>query len=289
MDEVANPNRRLDFSERLSSGLEGEILPVLREPRPIAAGARVDPDDETIFNESQFGREDRVQVGDTTDSPFNRLCQLDITTADGRPMVGTGWMIAERMVVTAGHCVYRHEEQSWVRSIVVNCGRNGGFALDSIRVSRGARNPFDVPSKFISSDFDSASTAKYDYGSILLPRKVNDGVKLMGYSSNYSDSRLAGAVFNIFGYPTDLGGGTTLWGHASELSGVGGRILEYRIDTFEGQSGAPLIHVIRDAENRLRYIAVGIHNSNTSTNNLAARIESNVFETLQKWRREGSA
>ena len=61
-----------------------------------------------LVQEMVFKDDDRRQVADTHPFPWQSICSLVITAADGSKWVGSGWLASPRMVVTAGHCVYLH-------------------------------------------------------------------------------------------------------------------------------------------------------------------------------------
>jgi V8-like Glu-specific endopeptidase len=71
-----------------------------------------------------IGRDDRVQITNTTAYPWRTICSLIITARDGSRWIGTGWLVGPRTVITAGHCVYMHKRGGWARSIEVIPGRN---------------------------------------------------------------------------------------------------------------------------------------------------------------------
>ena len=58
------------------------------------------------------------------------------------------------------------------------------------------------------------------------------------------------------------------------------------IDTFGGQSGAPVFRLI--AGNPIREV-VGIHTNGSLRGNSATRITGEVFDNLKAWKDEGDA
>ena len=51
----------------------------------------------------------RLEVTDPQADPFGRICLLNFQTPNtpaGKIGIGTGWLIAPTVVITAGHCVY---------------------------------------------------------------------------------------------------------------------------------------------------------------------------------------
>src|SRR5207237_139595 len=107
-----------------------------------------------------IGTDDRVQITSTTAFPWRAVCSLRIRAADGTSWLGTGWLASQRVVVTAGHCVYMRKHGGWAKSITVIPGRNGAEA------------PFG---QAVATQFGSVvgwtrdDVREYDYGVILLP------------------------------------------------------------------------------------------------------------------------
>ena len=71
-----------------------------------------------------IGTDNRVRINPTTSYPWRAICALKITAANGTKWIGTGWLISPRTVITAGHCVYMHDEGGWAKSIEVIPARN---------------------------------------------------------------------------------------------------------------------------------------------------------------------
>ena len=176
----------------------------------IRSANRGDPVAEDVIDQ-----DDRIQIHDTEarEIPWREICSLRIIAADGSAWKGTGWIVGDRTVITAGHVVYMHSRGGWVRSIEVIPGRTGpdrsgpygtytSTRFRSVRGWIGQKNPSN------------------DYGAILLdPRaRFDSAIGSFGFASR-PDSTLTGLRANVAGYPGDKEAGT-LWYHARPISQV---------------------------------------------------------------------
>lgn len=254
----------------------------LRSETDSGDGAAIEVDESTIATlehdmsvlEVIIGKDDRVQVMNTTRVPWNRICHLNILTTTGKRYLGTGFLVGRRTVITAGHCVHIANEGGWVRQIEVSPGRNGNA------------KPYDT---YTATAFRSVRgwvvnrQRNYDYGAIILPRSVNlsPAIGAFGFA-NYTDTFLMNKRLNLAGYPGDKPAGT-MWFHAMRAKMLTARTIIYDIDTMGGQSGSPVWVRLADG----RRIAVGIHTNGSLNGNSATRISKPVFDNLKRWRKEG--
>lgn len=217
-----------------------------------------------------IGNDDRVQIAQTNIYPWRCICSLLITAADGTSWIGTAWLVAPRLLLTAGHCVYMHNQGGWASQIEVIPGRNGGD------------RPFG---SCVTSNFRSVQgwvnnrDRNYDYGVILLPENCRYGDQLgwFGYAVK-SDDELQSLTTNLSGYPGDKPSGTQ-WFHSRGLMDVDAQVLTYDTDTAGGQSGAPVWIKTSDGS---RY-GVGIHTNGDLAGNSATRINQEVFDNIVTW------
>ena len=220
-----------------------------------------------------IGKDDRIRIHSTTTYPWRTICSLLITARDNSRWIGTGWLVGNRTVITAGHVVYIHSRGGWAKSVEVIPGRNatsrpyGSCIATSLRSVTG---------------WTKKRKRSHDYGAIILPKNCSYGKQLgyFGYG-NYSKGTLQDLTVNLSGYPGDKPSGTQWW-HARRVKSVTSRTLIYNIDTAGGQSGSPVWRV-RDGK---RY-AVGIHTNGSSSGNSATRITKPVFNNIKKWKAEG--
>lgn len=220
-----------------------------------------------------IGPDERIRVTNTRAFPWRAVCALSITAANNRQFIGTGWLIGPRTVITAGHCVYMHEEGGWARSIRV------------IPACNDADQPYGVHAGTDLRSVTGWTTSKnreFDYGAIILPAgsRPGDQTGYFGFGAR-TDAFLSSAALNLSGYPGDKGG-RQQWFMAQRPKSVSNQVITYDIDTMGGQSGSP-VWVL---ENGARY-GVGIHTNGATSGNSATRINSNVYNMLLSWKNLG--
>jgi V8-like Glu-specific endopeptidase len=129
-------------------------------------GSYSDMSSERSLAEVIIGPDNRVRINPTTTYPWRAICSLKITAANGKKFIGTGWLVSPRTVITAGHCVYMHDEGGWARSIEVIPALNdasrpyGSFVGTVLRSTNG---------------WVQSKNREYDYGCIILPDKFPSG------------------------------------------------------------------------------------------------------------------
>lgn len=220
-----------------------------------------------------IGTDDRIRINPTTSYPWRAICALKITAKDNSRWIGTGWLVAPRTIITAGHCVYMHDRGGWPKSIEVIPGLND------------ASRPFGscVGSTFRSvNGWVSSKKREYDYGAIILSGNCRPGDKtgVFGFAAK-DDNYLRNAYLNLSGYPGDKGGNQQ-WFMARKAKSLAPRVITYDIDSMGGQSGSPVW--VKVGATRF---AVGIHTNGHSSGNSATRIVSPVFNNIQAWKALG--
>lgn len=228
-------------------------------------------------SEAIIGTDERVRVTNTQDYPFRCICSLLITANTGSQYLGTGWLVAPRLLLTAGHCVYMADENGWASQIEVMPGRDAeNYPYGSV-IATDMRS---ITGWTMDGDRD------FDYGAILLPseRRLGDELGWFGYAVR-TDDYFPGIDLNLSGYPGDGGPAGidgTQWQDHRTVKDVKDRQISYEIDTYGGQSGAPVWETTSDGS---RY-GLAIHTWGTSTSNGATRITSDVFDNLVAWAAE---
>ncbi len=227
-----------------------------------------------MLTEVIIGTDNRVRISPTTAFPWRAICALKITAKNGSRWIGTGWMVSPRTVITAGHCVYMHDQGGWAKSIEVIPGLNDAARPFGSGTSTSFRSVVG---------WTSSKNRNYDYGAIILPAhsRLGDRTGYFGYGVK-DDAYLKASVMNLSGYPGDKPGGNQQWFMALKPKSVSSRVITYDIDTMGGQSGAPVWLKVGNTRT-----CVGIHTNGHSTGNSATRIVTPVFNNIKAWKNLG--
>jgi glutamyl endopeptidase len=220
-----------------------------------------------------IGADGRTRKTNTTTFPFRANVHLEVTFSATNGATCTGWMVGDRTIATAGHCVYDDVTNDWANSIIAYPGRDGST------MPYGSVNGC----YWWSVDgWENDEKKKYDSGAIILASDDDVGNSTGSYGFRVdSNGDLDELKVRIFGYPGDKTYGT-MWGMRKRIKNVDKKQLKHNLDTAGGQSGSAVYHNYGGS-----YQAVGIHAYGiygTSDYNRATRITDNVFDNLKDWK-----
>lgn len=231
-----------------------------------------------IVSESVIGLDERTRIVSTTTAPWKYVCALDIDAPLGR-FIGTGWVVAPQMLITAGHCVFdRNQMGGWAREILVSPGQDREI------------KPFGTRKVVRFSTIDlwlQNQDPDFDIAALHLDEPLfgeDEGFQV----GAFPDADLKGFMVNVSGYPGNPGNGQEQWWAKNRIHQVTARRIFYDVDTSGGQSGGPA-YIFRDDNGPP--IVVGIHaygSGGTPASipmqvNSAPRIIPEVVEQIQAW------
>ena len=250
----------------------GKLAP---EAFQLAGSHAVAPPVASYSPESVIVPDERTEITATTSAPSRFIAYLVVTWANYAQGACTGWFIGPRTVVTAGHCVYNTDAgaaHGWAKTIKVYPGRTG---LSTPYASTSSYKLFSV-----KGWTDYAYPAS-DYGAIETVAPLGNNTGWFGYA--WQASNTFAGTYTVRGYAGDKPA-ATMWTMSGAITNANTNRLWYSIDTFGGQSGAPLYNYVTGNG----YTSYGVHTYGTSISpfygNSATRITQSVFNNLTTWK-----
>ena len=235
-----------------------------------------------------FASDTREQVTDTTKFPYSTVCRIEgVNNYDNTSIISTATMIGPKVAITAAHSVYQSNLGGLFNNITVSpryYRGNKPFGSSVVKTIYLAQEWLDTNG---SSDLTTLNSSfDYDWAVVVLNDKIgnNSGWLSVRRYSNYLD--LFGLNAKIIGYPHKIERDNFYANYFFQYMATGkidtafGKILEYTIDTSDGQSGAALLNTTNEV--------VGIHGG-TTLNRLSNRgvkidefIMSQIVEALNE-------
>jgi len=118
-----------------------------------------------------------------------------------------------------------------------------------------------------------------DVGAIILQQP--EGEKL-GYFSvrAATDAALTMREVAVVGYPADQQNGMKQFASSGTISRVNSKFVRYSVDTFQGQSGAPVFTVTR---NVAEAVAIHAYEDSSLKLNVGVRLTEDWIELIKSW------
>jgi V8-like Glu-specific endopeptidase len=215
---------------------------------------------------SVIGTDNRVRISPTTSFPWRAMTKLRMTFPNGLQYICSGALVAAKYTLTAGHCVYSHNDGGWARTIEVIPGLDGTY------------KPYGSAWAAYMRTYQAWTQNRdlnHDFALITLDRTIGNSTGWLGYASYSTVNGLTG---HLAGYPGDRDGGLRLYYHYGAINSSTADRVYYTIDVAGGQSGSGVYRIV----NSSRYIfAVNTHEYGTY--NGGTRITSGRFYDLQSW------
>jgi len=229
-------------------------------------------EEEGLKSSYVFPPDGRQKITSVTDFPWRTICKLYIETQDSSYYIGSGAIIDEFHVLTAGHCVYFLDEGGWAAEIIVVPGKDGD------NEPYGRANATYLRSY---TGWTVGEMIEHDWAVITLNRSIGQLTGWMGRQTEDSSSSVYTGSLGTAGYPADLDFGESMY---YDYDG-GDRATEYNhwfwMDSFGGQSGSPVWRYDGGA----RYIlSINAYEYIGGTDaNFGTRLNADKFDQINMW------
>lgn len=219
-----------------------------------------------------IGPDDRVRVQATGAWPYSAHGHIIMRFPNGQVYIGSGTLVDQHHVLTAGHCVYSAADGGYASEIIFNAGQND--AQLPFGTSRAVRI-LTVP------QYEQNENVNWDMGMLILDRNVGSANEAGFYALKAVETsqELLMLRVNVSGYPGDKDDGQQMWTHADIVKNVSAERFGYDVDTFGGQSGSGVWTLV----DGLGETIVGIHTTGSSSGNGATRITPEKLQIILGW------
>ena len=231
--------------------------------------------------ESVYGDDERWVVESQNTFPWRTICKLYITASDGTNWVGSGAIIDDFHVMTAGHCAFLHDNGGWASSIEVVP------AMDTSDDPSDPNGHAWVTFMRSYTGWTVSESDDHDWAVLTLDRNIGTFTGWMGRMTAGSDSTIYDEDCNIAGYPTDLSSGGRMWASGETGRGANEYNHYYELDTFNGMSGAPVWRYVSGSRYILTVHAYG--QGGEPYPNYGTRLNTDKFNRIFTWLGEDTA
>ncbi|MZU11665.1 trypsin-like serine protease [Enterococcus mundtii] len=207
-----------------------------------------------------IGTDNRTQVMDTTEPPYNSIAFI---AADGS--AGSGAVIGENTILTAAHVVNRVRDTPEKESVYVIPARSGSkIPYGKFKVSQIHIFPKYLENNFLSNDMALMIIEPLNgksIGEVVPPLKFN-----------VVNNLPVNTIMSTAGYPGDKPWGT-MWESLGKATFVDNYFIEHNMSTVGGQSGSPVFNTTNEI--------LGVHVGAPRTNfNTAAKINKEKYDFI---------
>ncbi|MCI9000048.1 MAG: trypsin-like serine protease [Clostridia bacterium] len=190
-------------------------------------------DDGGISPNYIIGDDNRKLVTNTLDSPYRNVCQLTVKFSDGSIAVGSGTLVYNDVLLTAGHVVY-NQQKGWATSIDVAPGRYGR----DVRLGKTWATSMTTSNNWINN-------ADYNYDWAIVDLKTS--FSTWQQHACYQDANVAvNRTVQAIGYPSDPGNNNYnyyMYEDKNIITSATSLTCDGIYDMTPGQSGGAVIDV----------------------------------------------
>jgi len=215
-----------------------------------------------------FGNDERLPIDSSNRYPYCAVGYLDVGC--------TATFIGPYHALTAAHCVYNKETDTWKQNLNLRRGRT----CNTLGQRMYWKQVWAV------KGFTNDHREDHDYALIIYNQNSSRSPCWLsfGYWNTWPD-----VGFDIFGYPEDKSSVSgcrynSMWFTSCHYSDTidSGRRYKYRCDTRRGNSGSAL-YAEKKGDSSGRRTVYGVHTQGTTTWNYGNRINRSRFCQIVQW------
>lgn len=214
-----------------------------------------------------IGNDDRKKMVNAGAWPFNVNVKIKSVDSMGQVANGSGIVIGPRHILTAAHNVYDVLPKNWHSNITIYAN-----------ASPGTMTPASPAKIYVSKEYTAKKNETWDMALIVLGDDIGKTTGWFGIGSFDMESLHIGTFVTVAGYPNDKIDG--LWWHMESIKNIVNGMIQYDVDTNEGQSGSGVwLPHGSDGE----YKVIGVHVNNLFGDNRAVYLNGAKFGTIFRW------
>jgi len=231
--------------------------------------------DTTITLRNIFPPDGRERVIDTTSFPWSTICKIYSTHPDGiHSTEGSGVMIDESHVLTAGHLIYFQDEygwpyDGWASEVKVIPGYNSGYEPFGHSWATHLQSP---------TEWTELHMREHDWGLITLDSNTGYTTGWLEIQTAHYTDPMYIEMLHTAGYPSDLDNGENMY-YCSGYGDSADEHLHYsRLDAYQGQSGSPIWRM----DSGKRYV-LSVLTTETPSYTIGTRITTDKYDIIVDW------
>jgi len=223
----------------------------------------------------------RTKINKPGEYPWRVHGQVEMEyTADNETYIGSGTLIGNKYVLTAGHNLYDREKRKPPTVVTFYPGRDGKTEPWQSKASK-----FVVHHRYVNERMEGEAQEN-DIGVITLSEPLGNEVGYFG-TIVLDDSEFNNLMFNITGYPGEKN--RHMYTAAGKMAMAAPQRLIYDIDTTGGQSGSAIYSTGPEAapsdSEKHPYCAfcAGVHTSGGYEYNSGTRMNQEKYGLVKEW------
>ncbi len=268
------------YTSRVESDDEEEDKDVDTEPekRELRQSKRLKLDEKDTSSDAEaaekvLGATDgRKQIKTPWQFPHSIHGHMRIKISS-RTYMGSGTMIDETHVLTAGHNLFFRQFKSAPDKITFFPGLHGQKARWTAKGASWVTHP-----RYVDSKASKKEVRNHDIGIVTLNKLIGQETGFMGLDK-MEKKKLEKAQLTIKGYPGDLGNGSFMYSMTGPVMSVEKEQISYKIDTAGGQSGSG---VFDEETGTIR--GVHTYGGTEATGNKGTRITEKFRKLIEDWK-----